>query len=354
MRTFAQTLPLRLPKILSQGTRRNLHHLSPTTALRKESSRLLRPHPVAPFTGTCSRCFSESIFKSPVAAATSDRLTQNEVVYAVQEKLIAFHDVSGLPWWAVIITSTVAIRSLLIFPLAAHQQYVIARIANMQKEMDTTVKDEVTKSVAKLAAENKLDEKATHRCYRRQMNDRRVELYRKYNCNPLKNLVLVFIQMPVWVTMSAAIRNINSMLPVQNGVAVQAYLEMKASGFSVLKDLTVPDSTYLLPVAVVITNLIIIQLNEMSGLHRRNIFRNALIMLFRIFSVASLPFIVHAPKCIILYWLTSSLFGLFQNILFIHPKTRKMLRIPHHSTLRKDPFAHIKNRFKSIYYFFKY
>lgn len=351
MYPFAQTLSLGLPKILPQSTRRHLHHLSPATTLCRKSDRLLCPS--SWFTNS-ARCFSEEFLKSHAVASATNALAQNQLVYAVQEKLIAFHDISGLPWWAVIVTSTIAVRSLLVFPAAAHQQYIIARLANVQNDLDTTVKEEVTKSVAKLAAQNNWDEAASDRCYHQQMKDRRFELYRKYNCHPAKNALLVFIQVPIWLAISGAIRNIGMMLPVRDAVAVQAFLEMKASGFSILKDLTVPDETYLLPVLTIVTNLIIIQLNEMSRLQRRSILRTTIMMSMRLFSVLTFPFLVYVPKCMTLYWLTSSLVGLLQNIIFIHPKTRKMLRIPRGNSLRKDPFAHIKNRFKSIYYFFKY
>lgn len=350
---FAPTLFLRLSKIQSQSTQRNLHHLSSVAALCRNSNRLLCPSSSTSFTNS-ARCLSTEFLKVHVARSASSVLAQNPIVYAVQEKLIAFHDISGLPWWAVICTSTIAIRSFLIFPVAAHQQYIIARLANVQKEMETTVKDEVTKSVNKEAAEKNWNSKQSGQYYHRRMRERRFELYRKYNCHPAKNMILVFIQVPIWVTISGAIRNISMMLPVQNVVAFQAYLEMTASGFSILKNLTVPDDTFVLPILVVIANLTIIQLHEMSRLRKRNILRTFFLWFTRLITLISFPFIMYVPKCITLYWLTSSLFGIFQNILFIHPKTRKMLRIPHTENLRKDPFVHIKNRFKSIYYFFKY
>lgn len=348
---FSHTL-LRLPKI-THISRRNLRLFSPTSFYPKSNS-FLQPSPPHTDSARCLSLFSEDILNSRVASQVSSIVTHNEYVFVLQDKLIGFHDLTGLPWWAVIVVSTVALRTFFIFPLATHHQHVIARLTNLNVELDTTAKDEITKSVAKLAKEKNWDSKTIDDRYQREILNRRHELYLKYNCNPKKCFILALFQMPLWMAMSGAIRNISAMEPIRDVTAIQAYLEMKASGFSILKDLTVADGTFTLPALIVVTNLLIIQLNDMSGLHSNNNLRFIILVLMRCFTIISFSFIMHAPKCMSLYWLTSSLCGLLQTFLFVHPKTRRWLRIPHTDRLRPDPLKHIKNRFKSIYYFLKY
>lgn len=352
MCSFSQTMSLHLPKILAESSRRNLHHLSPATAFYRKQN-LLCPSST---TLTCTnsvRNFSEAILKSDFFVAVSDKLTQTDAVYIFQEKLITFQDISGLPWWAAIVTSTIAIRTLL-FPLAVHQQRVIAKISNIEKQVNTTIEREVSKTVAELIKEKRWDEEFLNSFYHIEMYRRRTELYKKQKCHPWKTLPLVFIQIPVWVTMSGAIYNISSMLPIRDDVALQTYLEMKATGFSIFQDLTVLDDTYLLPLFFVFSNLSIIYLREKSVASSQNNLRTLSLILLKGFTLGCYPFIIYAPKCLILCWLTSSLFGLFQNILFVYPKTRKILGISQTDVKRKDPLERIKNRIKGIFYFFRY
>ena len=42
-------------------------------------------------------------------------------VLAVQEGIVSLHDVTGLPWWATILVTTVAARGLVTLPLGLYQ-----------------------------------------------------------------------------------------------------------------------------------------------------------------------------------------------------------------------------------------
>ncbi|XKL64034.1 hypothetical protein PGB90_004120 [Kerria lacca] len=283
-----------------------------------------------------------------------EKICQNQVVYFLQEKLIEFHDYSGLPWWSVIICSTVVVRTVFILPIATHQQYVISRLERVNKEMNSSVKTEVTKKIMELEKTKNWDSKKLKSKYENEILKRRQELHVKYNCHPLKHLILVLIQVPVWTFLSAAYRNIATMLPVQDIVAYTAFLEMKASGFWWIKDLTVPDSTYTLPCIIFIINSMNIYFNRLSRIQKRSILSTILIAFFQGMCIMSFPIVASIPKCITLYWATSSLFALFQNLLFLSTRVRKFLRIPTTETMRPHPFQYIKNKIKSIIYFLKY
>ena len=52
-----------------------------------------------------------------------------------------------------------------------------------------------------------------------------------------------------------------------------------------------------------------------------------------------------------LYWTTSSLCGLVQNLILLSPKVRRTCGIPATSSQREKPYTHIKNSFKEKYSF---
>ncbi len=283
-----------------------------------------------------------------------EKLTQNDIVYAVQDKLVILHDSTGLPWWGVIILTTCIVRTA-ILPLAIHQQYVIAKMDYVHEQMETTVKSEITKSVKELSdTDEKSNDKKLKQEYFKQMARKRMELYEKHNCHPFKNLVLVLIQVPVWTTVSSAWRNLVAMLPIQDEIAITAFLEMKASGFWYLKDLTVADSSCILAFTLCFTNMAIMEVNKVSRITKSNIIRTCIIVGARTLCVVTIPITAAVPKAIALYWVSSAVYGLVQNLLFLSPTVRRILRIPHTPKLRKKPFERIRNKIKGIFYFFKY
>lgn len=52
-----------------------------------------------------------------------------------QDVLETVHSVSGLPWWASIPLTTVAIRSCVTLPLQIYSYYILARVENLRPEI---------------------------------------------------------------------------------------------------------------------------------------------------------------------------------------------------------------------------
>lgn len=55
--------------------------------------------------------------------------------------LVTVHDTSGLPWWATIICTTIALRTVITLPLAIYQNYILAKFENLHLEMPDIVKE---------------------------------------------------------------------------------------------------------------------------------------------------------------------------------------------------------------------
>lgn len=97
------------------------------------------------YVNTCqNRCFSlqssvESFAKSQSGLFRS--ISESFPVECFQNLVLTVHDSTGLPWWATIVCTTVALRTIITLPLAAYQQYVLAKYENLHLIMPDIVKE---------------------------------------------------------------------------------------------------------------------------------------------------------------------------------------------------------------------
>ncbi|CAB1337329.1 unnamed protein product [Coregonus sp. 'balchen'] len=108
------------------------------------------------------------------------------------------------------------------------------------------------------------------------------ELYVRDNCHPFKASLLVWVQLPMWVCLSLALR------------ILSLVTELAVGGALWFSDLTLPDSTWIIPVFA-------LQRIEASR--------------FQKYSMA-------------LYWLSSICVGLGHNLLLRSPRFRRLCHIP--------------------------
>lgn len=82
------------------------------------------------------------------------------------------------------------------------------------------------------------------------------------NCHPAKTFIVLWGQIPLWIFQSMAIRNLINMLPDPTSLQAQIVVtEMTIGGFGWIPNLTEVDNSYILPVALGIINLGIIEVN---------------------------------------------------------------------------------------------
>ncbi|XP_026199317.1 cytochrome c oxidase assembly protein COX18, mitochondrial isoform X2 [Anabas testudineus] len=174
-----------------------------------------------------------------------------------------------------------------------------------------------------------------------QKNLRRLvsQLYVRDNCHPFKASLLVWVQLPLWVSLSLALRNLSMEQTALHG-------DLVTGGTLWFPDLTLPDSTWILPVCVGFTNLLIV---EMFSLHRLNPtrFQRLVLNLIRGFSVLMVPIAAAVPSSMVLYWFTSSLVGLGHNLLLRSATVHKILQLRSHRS--ETPFKDLLSAFVSKY-----
>lgn len=282
------------------------------------------------------------------------KICDSDVVFLIQQKLTDFHDLTGLPWWAVIILSTVIMRTVFILPFTIHQNYIISKLELINNELFSTIKDEVAAEVRKLAEEKFWTERQVTKEYKSRLIRRKNELIIKHNCHPMKTTFLIIAQMPVWISMSCAIRNLTHMYPLQDTTAQIIHMEMKANSILWMSDLTLPDSSYFLPFMVGLFNIGNIEVMKMSKIEKKSFLGKISIFIFYIITTVMMYFASYVPKTVALYWVTSSLYALIQNVLLLVPSVRKAVRLPILPNMRSQPLKVFFNRIKSLVYLFKY
>ncbi|XP_063825655.1 cytochrome c oxidase assembly protein COX18, mitochondrial [Ostrinia nubilalis] len=271
-------------------------------------------------------------------------ISNSNPVHFIQDGLLSFHEITGLSWWATIITSTILIRSLMTLPLTVYQNYILAKVENISLELQDMV-NELKKETAMAKKMYKLTDKQAVAIYKSSLKKQWVKLVERDNCHPFKASLIIWVQIPIWVCMSFALRNLVYM---QSGdaAALVTLMEMSAGGIGWIPNLTEPDHSWILPVALGLTNLSIIEIQRLSKLRKPSKMYNVFTNVFRVFSIVMIPVAASVPSCMCLYWVTSSGVGLVQNLILISPTVRRKLGIPEAPSELEDPYNHIKEELR--------
>ncbi|NWV01991.1 COX18 protein, partial [Upupa epops] len=138
-------------------------------------------------------------------------------------------------------------------PLAAQQGRVLAKLENLQPEIKTFAQ-RLRYDVSVRGKQMGWSEKVARFHYKKNLRRTVMELYVRDNCHPFKATLLVWVQIPMWVCVSLALRNCSV------GATSSAVQEQFSTGGVLwFTDLTAPDSTWILPVALGLVNLLIVE-----------------------------------------------------------------------------------------------
>ncbi|KAI3351378.1 hypothetical protein L3Q82_020191 [Scortum barcoo] len=288
------------------------------------------------------------------AAGWYSSLSDSAPVHLCEHFLVSVQQVSGLPWWLSIVMATMLVRTLITLPLAAYQMVIIAKVEALQVEISELAK-RLRYEVSVRAKERGWMEKQSRQhderrrdaalfyllSFQFQKNLRRIisQLYVRDNCHPFKASLLVWVQLPLWVSLSLALRNLSL-----DQSALQS--DLKTGGALWFPDLTLPDSTWILPICLGLTNLLIV---EMFSLQRINPsrFQTFVTNFIRGFSVLMIPIAATVPSSMALYWFTSSLVGFSHNLLLRSPAIHKVLKLRTHRS--DSPYRDLLSAFITKY-----
>ncbi|XP_076842752.1 cytochrome c oxidase assembly protein COX18, mitochondrial [Brachyhypopomus gauderio] len=329
---------------------RNVGQRALTVTAGAHSARPLasRPRPVAsrprPLWSTLSPEVQSCRALSSARPGWYESVADSAPVHLTEQFLVSAQQVTGLPWWACIACTTLALRSTFTLPLAVYQSVIIAKVEALQKEIAEIAK-QLSYEISVRAKEKRWSEQTCR--YQFKKNLRRIvsELYVRDNCHPFKASVLVWVQLPMWVGVSFALRNLSVGLEhVPGGVKEQ----LAAGGALWFPDLTLPDSTWIIPVSLGLVNLLITEIFALRQLEPSK-FQKYMTNFVRGLSVVMVPLAATVPSAMAWYWLCSSCVGLGHNLLLRSPRFRTLLRVP---PLRSDsdtPYRDIAAAFRTKY-----
>ncbi|KAI1888322.1 hypothetical protein AGOR_G00183820 [Albula goreensis] len=278
----------------------------------------------------CPSQFGSSVLVlPPQRAMSSDRpgwyesLADSTPVHMMEQLLVGVQQTTGLPWWASIVCTTLALRTTVTLPLGAYQMVVIAKLEALQAEIAELAK-RLRYEVSVRAKQQGWSEKACRYHFRKNLKRIVSELYVRDNCHPFKASLLVWVQLPMWVSLSLALRNLSLGLSDYT-TALQA--ELSVGGALWFPDLTLPDSTWVMPVSLGLVNLLIVEISTLRRIEASN-FQKYVTIFFRGISVMMIPIAATVPSSMAVYWLSSSFVGLGHNLLLRSPRFRRLCRIP--------------------------
>ncbi|XP_015226972.1 PREDICTED: mitochondrial inner membrane protein COX18 [Cyprinodon variegatus] len=246
-------------------------------------------------------------------------LADSAPVHLCENFLVSVQQGTGLPWWLSIAMATVSIRTFITLPLAAYQLIIIAKVEALQAEISELAK-RLRYEVSVRGKERGWTDKQSRIQFKKNLRRLVSQLYIRDNCHPFKASLLVWIQLPLWISLSLALRNLSV-----DQSALQR--ELAAGGTLWFPDLTLPDSTWILPVCLGLTNLLIVEVFSLQRVGASR-FQKLVLNGFRGFSVLMIPIAASVPSSMALYWLCSSLVGFSHNLLLRSPTVHRTLRLP--------------------------
>lgn len=256
-----------------------------------------------------------------------------------QQVLETVHSATGLPWWASIALTTFTLRGAITLPLAVYSMRIMGKVELLQPEiakLSQELRQEVAMAVKKFA----WNERTARFKYNSTMKRLIKELYIRDNCHPAKSSLVLWFQIPMWICLSFALRNMSGAVPmaaIDSGKSAVLCPDLRTEGTLWFPDLTVPDATWILPVAMGLANLMNIEMHTLTA-KRVSRFQKGLVFVMRAFCVIMVPIGAAVPSGMCYYWLCSSVFGLTQNIVFKFPAVRRLLRLPCTPSESQTPF----------------
>ncbi|KAG5328489.1 COX18 protein, partial [Acromyrmex charruanus] len=271
-------------------------------------------------------------------------ISESAPIKITQDFLLLVHDCTGLPWWSVIVLTTIMMRTAVTLPLSLYQLYILAKLENLKYEMDEIVK-EMKKEINYGIHKYNWSKKYAKRLYNHSVAKQWNKLVVRENCHPAKTSLLVLIQVPLWISLSMSIRNLCYMLPKQDANAYITYQEFITDGFLWMSNLTTADP-FVLPISMGLFNLAIIEITCMSKIQNVELtkWQRYLTNFCRIVMIGMIPIAMSVPSCLSLYWATSSAFGLFQNLILLSPKVRRFAKVPITTSESPHPYLILRNK----------
>ncbi|KAJ3121782.1 Cytochrome c oxidase assembly protein cox18, mitochondrial [Nowakowskiella sp. JEL0407] len=234
---------------------------------------------------------------------------------ALSTRLLSFvHSDLSLPWYLSIISSTLLLRTTITFPIALIQRNRVDRLRSLSAILKAW-ESSYRKQVLRNPIPDALREKELNRLYSLKTK----QLFKQYNCQPYQTFILPWTQIPLFLCMSLSLRKMAA-YPVPFTWLVGENPLFPVDGFTTggvawFLDLTVADGLLVFPFVLGFSNFLNVEINRFGIPLTSN--QKIVHNFFRVLALSMIPLAAQMPMGVTLYWTTSSLFSLWQNIYFI-------------------------------------
>lgn len=284
--------------------------------------------------------FSEKV------TSISTSISHSTTVTTLQDSIIFFQDYTGLPWWATIIIYTTCIR-IALFPLSVYSSKIHARLDFISMKEMPKISKELQKEVNIAKKTHRLSDDKAQALIALNLKKYHQELIARYNCHPFKMTINVWLQMPIWVCQSFALRNIVSMQPDPNAYkAIIAFTQLNVGGFLWIPNLLENDVSYILPITCALFHLMNIEKITVEYDKEPSRTMKCFTIFFRVLVIAWIPIVASVPSCMSLYWTTSAACAFLQNMILVSPKAKRLFGIPMNTSYHmEEPYRTMAQRF---------
>src|ERR671911_2275429 len=206
------------------------------------------------------------------------------VVSVLGAVLLYFHQTLGAPWWLAIVLLTVIVRSLL-FPLTVKQVRSMRAMQDLKPHMDRV--------------------RAQFKDNPQRQREEMAKVYQEQGVNPLGGCLPILVQMPIFIGIFYVIRQFGGYSFGDRTVPAQ-YPSFHEGGILWFQNLSVADSTYLLPIISAVTMLAATEITAKNIDPQQR-------WLMRLLPIGFTIFLLNFPAGLFVYWITSNLMTLGQN-----------------------------------------
>lgn len=240
---------------------------------------------------------------SSAAASISSSWHPFDLVSQLVENL---HVATDMPYWAVIMATTVGVR-LACVPLGVKAVQNSARMAAIRPKMNKLI--EFSKA------------NPNNSSYQKEL----FLLWKKNNVNPLKALAVPLFQLPLFITFFFGIRQMGEYYPA-----------LAEGGLLWFPDLVAHDPYFVLPVLNGASFLLMVELNahDQAVEHEQAAtFKTAM----RALAFIMVPVTMYTPASVFMYWIPNNFISLAQTRVLKTEPMKKYFNIPNPPPV--DPFA---------------
>lgn len=282
---------------------------------------------------------------SPVLSELSPLNHATSTVYLIQKRQISFetyekyfspdsppiamlmyylnsvHDMTGLPWYISLGICTIFLRLVIALPLRIISKRNVGK-NKVQRGYTRAVTESMTYQVQLEAAKQKWSDKEAKGILMERLAKNTRELRQKTGAHPLKTAIYPMLQIPVWICMSFALRNMAG-YRVLGVEAVLSNPEMVREGALWFSNLLVPDPLFIIPIVSGCMHLINNEVNTYNL--PKGIGTSVIKWLGRGLSFVFIPFACIVPSVLSLYWTYSAFTAVIVSLILNLERSKKYL-----------------------------